>query len=143
MTESRFRGEYPYNLDDRGRLVVPARFRDAFHAGAVVVMWFNPSLALFTQEGLDNHVAAAMAKATNTMDRLEIEEFFNSQSYDVELDKQGRILLTSEMKSHAEIQQAVMLTGNGSHIRIWSPVMWAMQRPQLRTRVPEILGRSQ
>ena len=142
VTESRFRGEFDYSLDDRGRLVVPARFRDSFRAGGFVVLWFNPSLALFTQEGLDAQIADALSTANSTIDRLDIEEFFNSSSYEVELDRQGRILLTNDMKAHASIQQAVSLIGNGNHIRIWSPAVWATHRPQLRARVPELLGRS-
>lgn len=138
----RFRGDFSYQLDDRGRLVVPARFRDAFRAGAAVVLWLNPSLALFTPEGLDAQIAEAIADATSTMGRIDVREYFNGHSYDVELDRQGRILLTSEMKTHANIQQSVSLVGNGNHIRIWSPVVWATQRPQLRVRVSEILRQS-
>ncbi len=142
MAENRFKGTYPYNLDDRGRLVVPARFRDAFRAGGTVVMWDNDSLALFIPEDLDAHIAEAMANASNAQDRLDLQTIFNSDSFDVELDRQGRILLTNEMKTHAHIQQAVSLVGNGDHLRIWNPEAWEKAHAQLWAQRPAIIGRS-
>jgi len=122
--------------------MVPARYRDAFKAGAVMVQWTTPSLALFPPDELEAEMAKWGASAKTTQDRLELEEYFNSQCSLVELDRQGRVLLTTEMKAHADIEASVQVVGAGNHLRFWNPGRWTAQRNALRARVTDILGRS-
>lgn len=122
--------------------MVPAKYREPFKGGAVVVQWVNPSLALFAPDDLEEEMARWTASAKSTQDRLEIDEYFNSQCTIVELDRQGRLLLTAEMKAHADIDNSVQVVGAGNHLRLWNPARWATQRSALRARMSDIMGRS-
>jgi len=123
-----FYGEYSHNLDDKGRVIIPAKFREIFKENYVekfyITRGLDQCLFVFTEE-----IWKAQEKKFRDMPftRAESRKFnrlYFSGAAEVFCDKQGRILLPDYLKSYASIQEQVMIVGVSDRIEIWSKDKW-------------------
>lgn len=124
-----FRGNNEINLDTKGRLAVPARYRDALMAqcgGSLVVTIDVKDTCLMIYplpewEKIETQIAAlpSLDETARRYQRLLI-----GYARDVELDGSGRILVPPELRKHAEIDKKVMLVGQRHRFEMWSLENW-------------------
>jgi len=124
-----FRGSNEINLDTKGRLAIPARYRDALMSqcgGSLVVTIDIKDKCLFIYplpewEKIENQIAAlpTFNDSTRRMQRLLI-----GHARDVDLDASGRILVPPELRKHAEIDKKIMLVGQRHRFELWSLENW-------------------
>ena len=99
-----FRGNFEYQLDDRNRVALPPKFREAFANGAVLVPGLDGCIEVYTNEGFD-------AEADNVVGRVpaysaagrQLRRAFYASSFDVQRDAQGRLLVPAKLLAHAGI----------------------------------------
>jgi MraZ protein len=116
-----FLGKFEYAMDARGRVPVPPRYRDLFVRGAVLSQGPDPCLRLFTQDSFDEQASLYTAEpATQPAGRSTRRSFF-AQSFSVELDRQGRILIPGALRSYAALESNVVVAGAGEWLEIWDP----------------------
>lgn len=116
-----FLGRYEYAMDARGRVPVPPRYRDLFTRGAVLSQGPDPCLRLFTAESFDEQASLYTAEpATERTGRTTRRSFF-AQSFSVELDGQGRILIPGALRTYAGLESNVIVVGAGEWLEIWHP----------------------
>jgi MraZ protein len=131
--ELMFLGEFYHNLDEKGRLTLPALFRKmlAEDDGAYLLRGFDRNLMLLTSASFSiiyervNHMSM-----TDPTARL-LRRLIFSGAAPVEFDKAGRILLPPFLREGAEIQNEAVIVGAGDYVEIWSPKLWAAQRELL------------
>ncbi len=116
-----FLGRYDYAMDDRGRVPLPPRYRDLFAHGAMLNQGPDPCLRLFTLESFDSQ-----AQLYTSMPAIEHEGrmtrlAFFANSFSVELDKQGRILIPGPLRAYARLDGNVIISGAGEWLGIWNP----------------------
>ena len=119
-----FTGEYRHTVDDKGRLAVPARFRGQLATGAVVSRWIDGCLAIHDQAGweaLSSRVAAL--PVTDAAARLFQRQIF-AGAFDVELDRQGRILVPGYLRDEVGLAGDAVIAGIRDHAEIWAPKAW-------------------
>lgn len=119
-----FLGEYDHTVDDKGRLAIPARFRAGLSAGLVVTRGFDQNLLLYplpVWHELSARVTALpmTQPAARTLRRL----LFGSAA-NLELDKQGRILLPANLRQYADVVSDAVVAGMDTFIEIWSRERW-------------------
>lgn len=119
-----FLGEYEHNVDAKGRIAIPAKFRDDLTDGLVVTRGFDQNLLLYPaaawREVADKVNSLPMGQpATRNLRRL----LFASAA-DLEMDKQGRILLPANLREYAGIDAEAVVAGMDSFIEIWSRDRW-------------------
>jgi len=124
-----FRGSNEINLDTKGRLAIPARYRDALMAlcgGSLVVTIDIKDKCLFVYplpewEKIEDQIASlpTFNDSTRRLQRLLI-----GHARDVDLDGSGRILVPPELRKHAEIDKKVMLVGQRHRFELWSLDNW-------------------
>lgn len=123
-----FLGQYRHNLDTKGRLTVPARFRDLLVAeGAYVMQGFDRNLMALpsaTFESISQRVNRM--SMTDPKTRLLRRLIFSSANF-VEVDRAGRILIPQFLREAAELDSGVIVVGNGDYFEIWSPELWDLQ----------------
>jgi MraZ protein len=128
-----FLGQFYHNLDNKGRLTIPARFRDLLSAdGAYVMLGFDQNLMVLpspTFQTLSQRIK--QMSMTNPDTRVLRRLIFSSANY-VEIDKAGRVLLPQFLKKSTNIESAAVVIGSGDFFEIWSPDSWATQADQLR-----------
>lgn len=118
-----FSGEYEHTVDDKGRLIVPARFRAELAESLFVTRGLDGCLFVFppdTWKDLSEKVAnLPLAQASARL--------FSRMIYsgtECSLDKQGRILLPPSLRAHADIESEVVITGVRNRVEIWSKKRW-------------------
>lgn len=117
-----FLGKYDYAMDERGRVPVPPRYRDALARGAVLSQGSpDPCLRLYTAE---SHEAQAKLytseSAIRRAGRITRHAFF-TRSFPVELDRQGRVLVPGPLRAFAGLEGNVVVAGVGEWLEIWNP----------------------
>ena len=125
-----FLGRYDYAMDDRGRVPLPPRYRDLFAHGAMLNQGPDPCLRLFTQETFD--VQAQLYTSTPAIEhegRMTRLAFF-ANSFSVELDKQGRILVPAPLRTYARLEGNVIISGAGEWLGIWNPANFEAEMTQ-------------
>lgn len=119
-----FMGEYNHTIDAKGRLIIPAKFREVLGDEFVVTKGMDGCLFVF-----DNSEWQAFAEKLRSLPMIDKEvrqftRFFLAGAASVEADKQGRILLPSVLRDFAGITKDTVLIGVGSRIEIWSKDRW-------------------
>jgi len=119
-----FIGEYHHTIDEKGRLAVPVRFRAELAQGAVITRGLDSSLFLFPKEEWD--------KLANKLANLPLGQS-NSRAFarlmlagamDVELDKQGRLILPEYLRQYAELGKNVVVAGLYNRLEVWGATKW-------------------
>jgi transcriptional regulator MraZ len=120
-----FTGEYRHTVDDKGRIAVPAKFRVQLGAGAVVSRWLDACLAIHTQQGWDDLSAKVAALPITDTASRRFQRFVFAGAAEVELDRQGRILLPAFLRDTIGLANEAMVVGSRDHAEIWVPDTWA------------------
>jgi len=119
-----FLGEYEHNLDDKGRLAVPARFRDDLGDGVVITRGFDRCLM-----GFPRPVWTTLAQQVSNLslgqgEARNLRRLLFSGAADVMLDRQGRILIPQNLREYAGLGEQVIVAGLNTHFEIWSNERW-------------------
>ncbi|HYH93556.1 MAG TPA: division/cell wall cluster transcriptional repressor MraZ [Candidatus Saccharimonadales bacterium] len=120
-----FTGEYRHTVDDKGRIAVPARFRVQLGAGAVVSRWLDACLAIHTQAGWEELATKVAALPITDQAARRFQRLIFAGAAEVELDRQGRILLPSFLRDHIDLAGDAVVVGSRDHAEIWVPATWA------------------
>ena len=120
-----FTGEYRHTVDDKGRMAVPAKFRVQLGAGAVVSRWLDACLAIHTQQGWDALAAKVAALPITDQNARRFQRLIFAGAAEVELDRQGRILLPGYLREHIDLRNEAVVVGSRDHAEIWVPSTWA------------------
>jgi MraZ protein len=127
-----FLGHFQHNLDDKGRLMIPARFRELLAAGAFITQGFDKCLMVMTdvyfKEVYDRISAMNLA---DPMARL-LRRLILSNAYPVEADRVGRILIPQNLRQVIMLDGEAIVAGQGEYFEVWTPDAWNEQMAQLQ-----------
>jgi MraZ protein len=127
-----FLGHFQHNLDDKGRLMIPARFRELLAAGAFITQGFDKCLMVMTdvyfKEVYDRISAMNLA---DPMARL-LRRLILSNAYPVEADRVGRILIPQNLRQVITLEGEAIVAGQGEYFEVWTPDAWNEQMAQLQ-----------
>ena len=128
-----FLGQFQHNLDDKGRLMIPARYRDLLAAGAYITQGFDKCLMVMTDDYFkqvyDRINAMNLADASARM----LRRLILSNAYPVEVDKVGRILVPQNLRAFLGIENGELtVAGQGEYFEVWTPAEWIMQMDNLQ-----------
>ena len=98
-----FLGEYTHNVDEKGRLTIPAKFRNALAQGLVVTRGFDRNLVIYPKSEFEELAGRVMAKPMTDKGVRAFRRRVFSGAVDLEADRQGRILLPPYLREFAEI----------------------------------------
>lgn len=119
-----FLGEYQHTIDEKGRLVLPSRFRHALAERLVVTKGQERCLYVFPPDRWEAEVSKVMRlPRTNRRNRNYARAFFGS-AIDQTLDRQGRIQIPSQLREYAGLDKDVMVVGVADRIEIWDAAAW-------------------
>jgi MraZ protein len=127
-----FLGQYQHNLDEKGRLMIPVRYRELLAAGAFIMQGFDRCLMVMT----DSHFQEVYERinAMNMADpnaRL-LRRLILSTAYPVEIDKIGRILVPQMLRQVNGLDGEAIVAGQGEYFEVWNPLEWNEQVNQLQ-----------
>lgn len=122
-----FRGAYEHTLDARSRLAIPARYREAFRDGAVVVQGPEGCVEVYTVEGYERISEFVVGEPAHRQRGRRLRRGFFARSWDAELDRQGRILIPAPLRQWADLAGIVIIAGRRECLEVWSPQRWQQE----------------
>ena len=127
-----FLGQYEHSLDDKGRLTIPARFRELLDGGAYITQGFDRCLMVMTGKYFNQvyqHLSALnLADPTARLMRRMIL----ANAYTLEVDKVGRVLVPQHLRQFAGLDSEAIVTGQGEYFEVWTPEAWNEQVRQIQ-----------
>lgn len=136
-----FIGEYSHNLDDKGRVAVPSKFRVRLNKGAVVTRGLDNCLFLYTKDEWQKMAEKLAALPISQANSRAFARLMLAGAMDVELDKQGRIILPEYLRQFAQIKKEVVIAGLYNRLEIWDQVIWNKYKGQTESQSSEIAER--
>ena len=119
-----FMGEYHHNIDDKGRLIIPAKFRSELGEKFIITRGLEKCLYVYSESEWNTIVAKLKTLPFTKKDvRTFIRSFFSGAT-ECEFDRQGRINITSPLVSYAGIEKECVVIGANDRLEIWSEEGW-------------------
>ena len=123
-----FYGEYEHSLDRKSRVIIPAKFREAFKDHYVekffVTRGLDGCLFLFTEEEWKKQEQKFKSLSFTKKEARKFNRLFFSGASEIICDNQGRILIPQYLKDYAQIQRDVIIIGVSNRIEIWDKARW-------------------
>ena len=119
-----FIGEYNHNLDDKGRLAIPAKFRNILKKGAVVTKGLDNCLFLYSKEKFEEMAKKFAALPISQAKARAFARHMLAGAMDLEFDNQGRITLPEYLRHFSALKKKVIVAGLYDHLEIWDEVAW-------------------
>ncbi|MHB1127122.1 MAG: division/cell wall cluster transcriptional repressor MraZ [Bacillota bacterium] len=119
-----FMGEYQHTVDNKGRLIIPAKFREGLGENFVVTKGLDNCLFGYPASEWHSLEEKLRTLPFTRADARAFVRFFFSGATECEIDKQGRILLPNNLREFAGLSKDVVIIGVSSRIEIWSRKAW-------------------
>lgn len=119
-----FMGEYHHSIDDKGRMIVPAKFRDSLGNRFVITRGLDNCLFIYPQEEWAALEQKLKALPLMKSDARAFTRFFFSGATECELDKQGRVNIPNNLREHAKMESNAVVIGVSNRVEVWSKEMW-------------------
>jgi MraZ protein len=127
-----FLGQYQHNIDDKGRLMIPARYRELLEGGAYITQGFDKCLMVMTEPYFKQvYDRLETMNLADPSARL-LRRLILANAYPVEVDKVGRILMPQNLRSFLKVDGEVVLAGQGDYFEVWRPEDWNNQMNMLQ-----------
>lgn len=119
-----FMGEYQHNIDTKGRLIVPAKFRDSLGESFVITRGLDQCLFGYPLDEWRQLEEKLKTLPMTKKDARAFTRFFFSGAIECEIDKQGRINLPTTLIGYAKLEKECVVLGVSSRIEIWNKGIW-------------------
>ncbi len=119
-----FKSQFYHTLDDKGRLVLPTKFRTEIANGAVLTIGFDGCLTIYTAQEWDRFFNSLLSKSMTSAPVRKVARTLAGNAIDIEIDKSGRVNIPKYLLEIAEIDKEVTIVGRASVIEIWSTKKW-------------------
>ena len=117
-------GEFHHNIDDKGRLTLPAKFREELGDSFIITRGLESCLFVYTMDEWKKITEKLNNLPFTRKDARSFMRFFLSGATAVEFDKQGRINITSPLVTYADLKKECVIIGVGDRLEIWSSEKW-------------------
>jgi MraZ protein len=119
-----FLGTHEPRLDDKGRLVLPAKFREPLALGIVITKGQDRSLILWPMQQFTAYAKKLREASRNDAKVRSYLRVFFSSAFDEQPDKQGRITIPNTLREYAQLDRELVVVGADTTIEIWEPGAW-------------------
>ena len=133
-----FIGEFQHTIDDKSRLIMPAKFRELLGDHFKITKGLDGCLFVYPQNEWLNLENKLKNLPFTNKDARAFARFFFSGASECEVDKQGRILVGGILREYAKIAKDVVIVGVGTRIEIWSKEIWTSYSEQAEENYEEL-----
>lgn len=136
-----FMGEYNHTVDTKGRLIIPSKFREALGDKFVITKGLDGCLFAYDNAGWSVFEEKLGNMPISRKDTRMFVRHFLAGAAEVEVDKQGRVLVPAKLREYAELVKDVVLVGAAGHIEIWSQEKWTALEEEAEESMEDIAER--
>lgn len=139
IVERMFLGEYSHTFDDKSRITIPAKFREALAQGCVVTRGFEKHLTIYTSDTFNSLMKRSQMMSPTDPESRVLRRLIFAGASEATPDKSGRILIPQFLRDYAGLQNEVYVVGVGQYVEVWSKEGWeeqlaALNDPQTNSR---------
>jgi MraZ protein len=119
-----FMGEYQHNMDDKGRVIIPAKFRDELGDKFVATRGLDNCLFVYPMQEWSILEKKLTSLPITSKNARTFVRFFFSGATECELDKQGRISIPANLRDYGELKKEVVIIGLANRVELWARERW-------------------
>lgn len=119
-----FIGEFHHTIDDKGRIILPAKFREALKDTFIITRGIEKCLYVYSKSSWDEIYSKLNSLPFTRKDARDFIRFFMSGATEVELDRQGRANISAPLIKYANLKKDCVVIGSGDRIEIWAQDAW-------------------
>lgn len=119
-----FIGEYHHTIDDKGRIIIPSKFREELGDSFIITRGIENCLFVYSLDNFKAITNKLMSLPFTRKDARNFNRFFMSGATSVELDKQGRVNVATPLIGYAHLKKECVIIGTGDRLEIWSQEDW-------------------
>ncbi len=119
-----FMGEYHHTIDDKGRLIIPSKFREGLGEKFIITRGIEKCLFVYSLDSWEKITNKLESLPFTKKDARQFVRFFLSGATTAEFDKQGRVNITSPLITYANLDKDCVIIGTGDRLEIWSQEDW-------------------
>jgi len=124
VSSANFVGEYLHTLDSKGRLALPAKFREILGPRFIIARGLDKCLFVYPNDEWDQVMEKLKTLPISRKDARHFTRYFLSGATEAEPDKQGRVVIPQNLREYAGLNKDVFILGVGSRIEIWDKDAW-------------------
>jgi MraZ protein len=135
-------GEYEHTIDDKNRLTLPAKFRQAFSEGVVLSRGIERCLFAYPRSQWEATVQSRLGELDllSREGRL-MQRYFFAGAAEAEVDKQGRVMVPSSLGAYAGLRREVVVAGIHDHLEIWDRAAWRAHLDEIEGSAEDVAER--
>jgi MraZ protein len=118
-----FMGEFDHSIDDKGRIIIPSKFREDLGNQFVITLGLDGCLFAYPDSEWKLFVDK-LRTLPGTKEARQLQRYFMAGAAACEMDKQGRILIPAKLRENAELEKDIVFVGVLNKIEIWSKKRW-------------------
>lgn len=119
-----FYGEYQHSVDQKGRVIVPSKFREGLGESFIVTKGLDNCLFAYSSDEWTNLENKLKALPFTDKDVRAFVRFFFAGATECEVDKQGRILIPQNLREYAKLEKDIYVIGVSTRVEIWDKSSW-------------------
>ena len=127
-----FLGYYEHSIDEKGRLTIPARFRELLVDGAFITQGFDQNLVVMPSSNFEKMYAKVNTMSMTNPAARQLRRLVFAHADRVDLDKAGRILIPQFLRDSGKLDANAIIVGVGDNFEIWNPELWSLKDEKLQ-----------
>ncbi|WP_027091082.1 division/cell wall cluster transcriptional repressor MraZ [Cohnella thermotolerans] len=133
-----FLGEYQHSIDDKGRIIIPAKFREALGPDFIITRGLDNCLFVYPRQEWNQLEQKLKQLPMMKSDARAFTRFFFSGASECEWDKQGRVNVPSHLREYAKLDKDCIVIGVSTRVEIWDKATWEAYNQQSQESFNEI-----
>jgi MraZ protein len=133
-----FIGEYHHSVDEKGRMAVPAKFRAKLKNGAVVTKGLDNCLVIYPRSEWETLAEKLSSLPISQANTRAFSRLMLAGAMDIELDKQGRVIVPEYLRKYAHVKKKVVVAGLYNRLEVWNEDKWEEYRTETEEASNEI-----
>jgi MraZ protein len=121
---ARFFGRYEHSLDDKGRVILPSKFRTHFEHGGYLTQFTDGCLSLWTPDQFEAQMESMLERAASGKSDRNLVRLWASTSHEMEIDRQGRMAIPGHLREYAGLAGDVLVLGAIDRVELWNREAW-------------------
>lgn len=134
-----FYGEYEYKIDEKGRVPVPPKFRNALKDGVVLTPGAEKCITLYTVLEWRKLANVLTGNALGRSKMRKLSRVLFSTAFNTRIDNQGRIPIPAPLREHAVISDDVVIAGANTYLEIWDKAAWEAEKKEAQEQAWQII----
>jgi len=119
-----FRGAHYHSVDDKGRVIIPLRFRNELGTTFVITKGLDRCLFVFREDAFRAMEDKLQAQPTLDRHAIRLQRWFCAEAVETQVDNQGRVAIPGNLRDFAGITEEVVIIGTSNKIEVWSKAGW-------------------